>query len=210
MTTQLPNELPLDNDFWQFSLLLWKNKTAQEILLKLQDRDHLRVNLLLFSMWLGIEQKDIHQYILNALETTESWHQKIVTPLRLIRKSLPVELSTATLKPQVQTSELLAEQIEQALLFKSALNNQAFAITKSPHDSSNKTLSILINNLLRCSSHAQSILELNKTENRQNTKKSTLCQTDLLLLVQACLPMHSKAQITACLESHTNSKLSRD
>jgi uncharacterized protein (TIGR02444 family) len=122
MTTQLPDDLQLDNDFWQFSLSLWQNKKTQEVLLRLQDAQHLRVNLLLFSMWLGIERKSITQYLLTSLETTEIWHQKVVSPLREVRKALPLQSPAPMLKPQVQNSELLAEQIEQSLLYKCAVN----------------------------------------------------------------------------------------
>jgi len=201
MTTQLPSDLQLDNDFWKFSLSFWQDKKAQEILLRLQDTQHLRVNLLLFSMWLGIERRNITHHLLSILEATESWHQQVVAPLRQVRKALPLQLPTSTLKPQVQNSELLAEQVEQSLLFNCALKIPVATpkINRPPDN----TLSILIKNLLACASHAQSIQQLNTLGNHQNKKFDTLSPSDLLLLVQACLPIHPASHISACIDSLT-------
>jgi len=206
MTTQLPEDLQLDNEFWQFSLSIWQNKKAQETLLRLQDTEHLRVNLLLFSMWLGIEKKSFINHLLVALEVTECWHQQVVGPLRGIRKALPLKSPTPTLKSQVQHSELVAEQIEQSLLFKCALKIPVTTPKTSTHNQPNNTLTILINNLLACSGHAQSIEQFSRVENHQKKKFDTLSPSDLLLLIQACLPIHSASHISACIESLTTSQ----
>jgi len=203
MTTQLPEDLQLDNDFWQFSLSIWQNKKTQETLLRLQDTKYLRVNLLLFSMWLGIERKSIDHHILTVLEATEHWHQQVVGPLRSVRKTLPLQPPASKLKPQVQHSELLAEQIEQSLLYKCAHNIPA---KTPPHNQPDNTLSILIKNLLACTSHAQSIQQLNNVESRLKKKVDTLNPSDLLLLAQACLPKHPASHISACIESITLSQ----
>jgi uncharacterized protein (TIGR02444 family) len=206
MTTQLPDDLQLDNDFWQFSLSLWQNKKAQEVLLRLQDKQHLRVNLLLFSMWLGIERKNIVHHLLSTLETTESWHQQVVQPLRSVRKALPLQSPAPMLKPQVQNSELLAEQIEQSLLFNCAQHIPAKTAKSKTNQPPDNTLSILIKNLLACTSHAQSIAQLSTTDNKIMKKNCTLNSSDLLLLVQACLPIHSESHISACIKSLTTSQ----
>ena len=104
MTIQLPDDLQLDNDFWQFSLSLWQDKKAQEALLRLQDTQHLRINLLLYSMWLGIEKRAITAHLLVTLLATEDWHQQVVEPLRNVRKTLPLLSPIPILKPQVQNS----------------------------------------------------------------------------------------------------------
>ena len=201
MTIQLPNDLLLDNDFWQFSLSLWQNKKAQAVLLRLQNEHALRVNLLLFSMWLALEKKDINLYILTALKRTESWHQEVVMPLRSVRQTLPSHTPIPSLKPQVQASELLAEQIEQSLLY------QCSRSTASPHNMmtncAKSTLSILVKNILACSLHSQTIAQMDADEVHQNKKFDTVSTSDLLLLVQACLPLHPAAEISACIESLT-------
>jgi len=206
MTIQLPDNLQLDNDFWQFSLSLWQDKKAQETLLRLQDKQHLRVNLLLYSMWLGIEKKAIANHLIATLEATESWHQQVVAPLRKVRKILPLQPPTTILKPQVQNSELLAEQIEQSLLFNCARKIPATTLNASPTQPFNHTLSILIKNLLACTVHAQTIKQLKTIDNLQKKKYSTLSPSDLLLLVQTCLPIHPASHIAACIESLTTSQ----
>jgi len=206
MTIQLPHDLQLDNAFWQFSLSLWQDKKAQVALLRLQDTQHLRVNLLLFSMWLGIEKKAITNYLLVTLEATECWHQQVVEPLRQVRKVLPLQSPTTILKPQVQNSELLAEQIEQSLLFNCARKIPATTFITNSTQSVGNTLSILIKNLLACTAHAQSIKQLSTIDNSQQKKHSTLSPSDLLLLVQACLPAHPASHISACIDSLATSQ----
>ncbi|MFT6123241.1 MAG: hypothetical protein ACJAWS_002335 [Oleiphilaceae bacterium] len=206
MTTQLPDDLQLNNDFWQFSLSLWRNNKVQEVLLRLQDTQHLRVNLLLFSLWLGIERKSIANHLLSILETTEPWHQQVVTPLRCVRQALPLQSPAPMLKPQVQNSELLAEQVEQALLFNCARKLPAATAKMNTNHPPDNTLSILIKNLIACTSHAQTIEQLNTIENSKKKNICTLSPSDLLLLVQACLPIHPESHISACIESLTTSQ----
>lgn len=203
MTTQLPNDLQLDNAFWQFSLAFWQNKKAQEALLRLQDNQYLRVNLLLFSMWLGLERKPICDHLQTLIESTENWHQTVVQPLREVRKALPINVSTPTLKPQVQNSELIAEQVEQSILYKCAWNIPAINSKKNapppPKDTPN-TLFILAQNLITCANHAQTVRQLTSNVNQQHKKSSTLSTSDLLLLIQTCLPDYPRKHISQCID----------
>lgn len=129
------NSLQLDNPFWQCSLHLWKNEALRSTLLDLQDKQGQRINLLLFAMWLGLENKLIEPH-LEAIETaTLAWHDQIVSPLRQIRKNLPKH----ALRTKIQESELKAEQIEQALLFDLSKNITA--------NVSNEPIDTLIANL---------------------------------------------------------------
>jgi hypothetical protein len=61
---------------------------------------------------------------------------------------------------------------------------------------------MLIRNLLACARHPQTIQQLKATDSHQQ-KKFTLSTSDLLLLVQTCLPIHPAAHIFACIESLT-------
>jgi len=194
MTIQLPDNLELDNVFWRFSLSLWQQKTAQETLLRLQNAQNLRVNFLLLSMWLGLEKKTIAGHFDFMVQQTDSWHQQVVSPLRLIRKTIPKKAPNPALRPQVQNSELMAEQVEQALLF-----NCATKLPKvSDKQASNNTLYILTRNLLDYATYHQ--------QSSQENKGSKLTQADLLLLIQACLPTHPSSHISACIETLTSSK----
>lgn len=110
------NALPLDNPFWQFSLLKWQQPSFQEALLTLQNTQDFKINQLLFAMWLGLEKKRIKPLQAQIALNTEAWHTTVVAPLRGLRQSLPKH----SVRASVQKAELAAEQIEQALLFELA------------------------------------------------------------------------------------------
>lgn len=197
MDIQLPRDLELNNAFWQFSLNLWQQESAQEVLLRLQDTGGYRINWLLFSMWTGIEKKLISEHLDQISRITDNWHHQIVAPLRSVRKAIPDHTSCAALKPQLQTSELQAEQIEQALLF-------ACANTIPKVDSVTSqlnTLQLICQNLVNIAVFNQGSAQMG-TEPRQ-TKTGQLDESDLLCLVQACLPAHPSAHITAGIEALT-------
>jgi len=124
MTVQIPDTLTLDNPFWQFSLLLWEDKTLRALLLRLQDEHNQRINLLLFAIWLAKQHKVIKTGFKQLCLSSDTWHDRIVLPLRKARKELPKIEAVAMLKTQIQASELLAEQYEQALLFNCSLDIQ--------------------------------------------------------------------------------------
>ncbi|MFT6031409.1 MAG: hypothetical protein ACI8O8_003161 [Oleiphilaceae bacterium] len=169
------SSLQLDNPFWQFSLQQWKNSKLQQQLLSLQDEKAYRINLLLLGMWLSFEHKDIRPHQDNLIAQTSEWHENIVLPLRQVRQALPSELpqQSRSLKTQLQTSELHAEQIEQALLFK--------ACAKIPDSKTIKldSLDWLVLNL----------------------SASHLEKSDLFLLIQNCLPMHPTHRINERLNA---------
>ena len=117
------DHLALDNPFWQFSLLQWKNDNLQQQLLNLQDNGNFRINLLLLAMWLSFEHKDIRSHYQELIAKSSQWHKQIVAPIRNARKALPRQLSNQSqaFKNQLQTCELQAEQIEHALLYQTSL-----------------------------------------------------------------------------------------
>jgi len=199
MMIQLPDNLELDNEFWQFSLALWQKKEVQETLLRLQDKQSFRINLLLFSMWLGLERKIIEEHLELLVQTTKPWHQQVVIPLRTVRQTIPKQLPNPALKPQIQSSELLAEQIEQALLFSCAQKISKKDQKIRDNQTNDNTLYTLTSNLLACSTHHQTSTLPDKLKN----KSGKLDQSDLLLLIQACLPIHPVSHISACIDSLT-------
>ena len=171
----LPYELgilELDNPFWQFSLQQWNNDALQKNLLKLQNEQGFRINILLFSIWLAFEKKNIHAHLATIIRSTEQWHTQVVHPLRQVRKNLPQILPKPSLKAQIQQSELQAEQIEQAILYRCSLSIPKI---ESTHLNS---LQILAKNLF----------------------VSALSKSDLLLIIQACLPVHPLHHIEQCIE----------
>lgn len=166
--------LSLDNPFWQFSLSQWKLKPLQQQLLDLQNTQDHRINLLLLSMWLSFEHKDIRPYYASILENSHDWHTNIVAPIRHARQSLAnmIALKPPPLKTQLQACELHAEQIEQALLYDACLNIPA------THEKSLDSLDWLIRNL----------------------SASSLDKSDLSLLIQNCLPTYPAKRINERLQ----------
>ena len=180
---QLPKDLLLETPFWAFSLSLWKNQAAQSALLSLQNDRGLVVNRLLFCSWLGFERKELLTESMFKDTLLSQWHQQSVAPLRALRVALK---ASAPYQPHliatVQSAELQAEQVEQALLFK-RVDQLSQETTKR------NTLETLSFNLLSYTQRA-----LNKTKQEfQNDSIYPLLTT----LVQAAIPNHDRSHIEA-------------
>lgn len=168
-------KLWLENPFWEFSLSQWKLSPLQQQLLDLQNTKNHRINLLLLSMWLSFEHKDIRPYYATIIENSHDWHTNIVTPIRQARQALSHahSLKQLPLKAQLQTCELNAEQIEQALLY------DACSEIPVTEEKSLDSLDWLIRNL----------------------SASGLAKTDLSLLIQNCLPTYPAKHISERLQA---------
>lgn len=180
---RIPQDLPLENPFWTFSLSLWKNQQAQSALLSLQDDAGLVVNRLLFCSWLGFERRELDVEMLFRDTKLALWHEHTLNPLRSIRKQLK---TTAPFHPQlratVQNAELQAEQIEQALLFQQT-DQLSRPTTKQ------NTLATLSFNLL---SYTHKELE------GANQRLPTVSiYPHLITLIQAAIPNHDRSHIEA-------------
>ncbi len=176
----LPEDLTLETPFWSFSLSIWKKPQAQTALLCLQDNHDLMVNRLLFCSWLAFEGREL---IINSITKDTQlnmWQQQTVAPLRSLRKQLKiVALHHPQLKTTVQSAELQAEQIEQALLFKN-VNRFSQSTTKR------NTLETLSFNLL---SYTQEALK-ESGENDINTS----IYPHLVTLIHALIPEYDPSQ----------------
>jgi uncharacterized protein (TIGR02444 family) len=114
------NELQYDNEFWRFSLAVYKPADVAAECLALQEAIGLDVNLLLFCAWLGtraivLSRGDIEA----ACRVVASWHASVVRPLRGVRRHIKTQYGDAFegFRSRVKDDELQAEQIEQAMLF---------------------------------------------------------------------------------------------
>ena len=125
MIQKMPEDLILNNAFWQYSLKQWGNKPLQKLLLRLQNEQNQRVNILLFSMWLATQGKTLVHHLDQINNYTRDWHIQVVHPIREIRKDLPSNEQFIGLKKKLQEIELEAEQYEQALLYKYACSISA-------------------------------------------------------------------------------------
>lgn len=115
----------LDNDFWRFSLAAYAQNGVPTALLALQDRWSADVSLILFAIFVVRNRKD-------AVETAEiaaweggtrAWREASIAPLRSTRRCLKVDPDIVPaeirqlVRKKIADAELLAEQIEQAILF---------------------------------------------------------------------------------------------
>ena len=115
--------------FWQFSLAHYQHSNSSEILLILQNRYALDINLTLFALWVGwIENTALLKVHFQILDSSiANWRDNIIQPLRKLRQTAKEQ---TTLFPNFSDNflnmtsdiELEAERICQALLCKKYLN----------------------------------------------------------------------------------------
>jgi uncharacterized protein (TIGR02444 family) len=107
-----------DHPFWDWSLNVYGRPGVEEILLDLQERLGLDVNLLLFACWTGatgrgrLAGKDWKRLI----DGTADWRANVVEPLRAIRRHLKSRVGmpgAAALREKVKALELEAEHAAQ-------------------------------------------------------------------------------------------------
>ena len=178
---RLPKDLPLETPFWTFSLSIWKNKAAQSALLSLQNDMNFVVNRLLFCSWLGFERRELLTEAMFKDDLLSQWHEQSVAPLRALRMTLKTSASQQSkLIATIQSAELQAEQIEQALLFQR--KDQLSQVTTKRN-----TLETLSFNLL---SYTQRALN----ESGQNFHADQI-HSKLITLIQASIPNHDRSHI---------------
>ena len=114
-------QLTLDNPLWAFSLGIYPEPGVSEECIALQDQRGIYVNVLLLCAYVGgmrgvtLSANDLKA----ANAAIEGWQGGVIRPLREARRALkPIKNEPAQrLRGNVKKDELLAEQIEQALLW---------------------------------------------------------------------------------------------
>jgi uncharacterized protein (TIGR02444 family) len=113
----------LDNPFWQFSLKVYAASGVAQECLMLQEESGVDVNMLLYCAWRGTEADSLSAPAIEQLNgVVQAWRVDVVGPLREIRRGLKgiASLDQAVIKDlrgRVLSTEIFAEQIEQAILF---------------------------------------------------------------------------------------------
>jgi uncharacterized protein (TIGR02444 family) len=114
------SDLQYDNEFWRFSLAVYKPADVAAECLALQEAIGLDVNLLLFCAWLGTREFVLSRSDIEAASRIVAlWHNNVVRPLRGVRRHMKTQYGDEfeNLRSLVKENELQAEQIEQAMLF---------------------------------------------------------------------------------------------
>ena len=110
--------------FWDYSLVIYAKPGVAAAGIALQDQYGLDVNLLLACLWYAAEGPGRleSEHIRECLNRTRDWQQKVVKPLRKVRRFckheptvVPQELRQM-FRPGLQAIELDAEHVEQLVL----------------------------------------------------------------------------------------------
>ena len=117
-----------NGDLWEFSLELYAEPGVAASCLSLQNQHGFDVNLVLFCIWYGFRHGELTEDLLKtALETSDSWRETVIEPLRRLRTRLKRALTESAysssseisaLRERIETAELDAERIQQQELEK--------------------------------------------------------------------------------------------
>lgn len=114
--------LELDNALWRFSCAVYAAPGVAESCLGLQDRHSADVNLLLLAAWLGAARGARLDAAAIAGLPGASWQETVIGPLRAARRSVKArgtgDPALKEFHAQILASELAAERIRQAALFR--------------------------------------------------------------------------------------------
>lgn len=112
-----------DSAFWRFSLRFYRRPEVAAQCIALQDTHGVDVNLLFFTFFLAINQRQLTPDDVRHIDAHISeWRKRVVQPLRTLRRELkngiaPVDAQTAqNLRSAIQRDELQAERLQQKLL----------------------------------------------------------------------------------------------
>jgi uncharacterized protein (TIGR02444 family) len=112
------------NDFWRFSLRIYRAPGVEQACLALQDGCGADVNLLLFCCWVAQAGRALDKRALRrAMALAGRWQAETVQPLRQVRRTLknaPFDVPSAwaeELRKRILGVELDLEYLEQRLLF---------------------------------------------------------------------------------------------
>ncbi len=107
---------------WEFSLYHYARPGVSDLCLRLQDEHGANVNIVLWTLWLGLRGQllDAAQ-LAQAQRKVHAWDQHYILPLRQLRRRLKVEFGTSddsieAVRTQIKQAELLAEKHLQRLL----------------------------------------------------------------------------------------------
>jgi len=120
---QALEETPL----WRFSLLLYAKPNVADACLALQDEAGADINLLLFLLWQASQGRRVSLQDLKDIEVQfVCWRERVVAPLRSIRRYLKAAPSLGDLervevfRTKIKSLELEAERLQQGAMYEFA------------------------------------------------------------------------------------------
>ncbi len=112
-----------DNPFWDFSLLHYDTPGVAGICLTFQDKCDLRVNVLLFCLWLAKRGRILEMEPLLQSDALRQCSEEVLLPLRSARygmKRIGMSIGQPKLYLKLKEAELDIERVEQNLLYRMA------------------------------------------------------------------------------------------
>ena len=107
-----------NSPLWQFSNNIYRKEGVSEILLHLQDKFFIDVNMILFVAWLAsINRSLTASDIQDAQKLVSLWRTKVIVPVRKIRRSIRDFSGTDYLYEDVKKLEIETEKEELKILF---------------------------------------------------------------------------------------------
>jgi len=108
----------MSNPLWEFSLELYARPGVAAACIEAQDHCAVDVNLLLYAAWLARQGFELDQNQWQALvASVADWRQRVVQPLRDLRRDWQALPAAADLRERVKALELAAEREQQAQIF---------------------------------------------------------------------------------------------
>jgi uncharacterized protein (TIGR02444 family) len=104
----------MSNPLWEYSKENYAREGVAEACLSLQDDHGLDVNVLLYAAWLAAEgRRPDRGHIEALLRDVGPWRERVVEPLRSLRRQWRDYEPVSLLREQLKTLELEAERIQQ-------------------------------------------------------------------------------------------------
>jgi uncharacterized protein (TIGR02444 family) len=108
----------MGNPLWDYSLATYSLDEVAAACLALQDTFGIDVNLLLYAAWLAHLDRRLTDSHLTELEALiADWRDKVVMPLRAVRRHLLAYPDATGLRNDVKSLELCAEREQQDLMY---------------------------------------------------------------------------------------------
>ncbi len=99
--------------FWDYSLKIWENENAKQLLLEYQEQQGLDINLLLFLLWISGQGMILTASPEQVSAIQTGWLDKIIKPIRALRRE---NQNISELKSRLLQAELEAERHYQKAL----------------------------------------------------------------------------------------------
>ena len=107
----------MSNPFWDFSLSNYRRDGVAQTCLTLQDEFGLDVNVLLYGGWLAaMDQCLTEDHLAGIAATIAPWRERVVLPLRILRRQWRDYPAAIDLRDEVKALELQAERQQQDMM----------------------------------------------------------------------------------------------